>query len=159
MKDKTTVLEKVRLFFIYSQSKPDYKNHRLCVIQDLVRSVYLDARLNYARNFISPFRIFTISCNKLHATILESLYLRSVIRTYFWYYKRRKTEVMMLNVILKSWNWMILYETLRDNKTNKKGINIWFYMMNGTLWYFMKGKNGATGWTRTSDPHHVKVVL
>ncbi|ERH27078.1 hypothetical protein HMPREF9065_01507 [Aggregatibacter sp. oral taxon 458 str. W10330] len=55
MKDKTTVLEKVRLFFIYSQSKPDYKNHRLCVIQDLMRSVHLDARPNHARNVINSF--------------------------------------------------------------------------------------------------------
>ena len=39
-------------FFIYSQSKPDYKNHRLCVIQDLIRSVHLDARPNHAQNVI-----------------------------------------------------------------------------------------------------------
>ena len=31
--------------------------------------MHLDARPNYARNVIYPFRIFTISCNKLHATI------------------------------------------------------------------------------------------
>ena len=32
------------------------------------RSVHLDARQNHARNVIQPFRVFTISCNKLHAT-------------------------------------------------------------------------------------------
>ena len=32
------------------------------------RSVQLVARPNHARNVISPFRAFTISCNKLHAT-------------------------------------------------------------------------------------------
>ena len=32
------------------------------------RSVHLDARPNHARNIIQPFRVFTISCNKLHAT-------------------------------------------------------------------------------------------
>ena len=36
---------------------------------DFVRSVHLDARPNHARSIIYPFRIFTISCNKLHATI------------------------------------------------------------------------------------------
>jgi len=31
----------------------------------------LDARANHARSVIYPFRTFTISCNKLHATILN----------------------------------------------------------------------------------------
>ena len=31
-------------------------------------SVHLDARMNHTRNVIQPFREFTISCNKLHAT-------------------------------------------------------------------------------------------
>ena len=35
-----------------------------CVICDFV----LDARSNHARHVIYPFRAFTISCNKLHAT-------------------------------------------------------------------------------------------
>ena len=34
-----------------------------------MRSVHLDARPNRARNLIYPFLAFTISCNKLHATI------------------------------------------------------------------------------------------
>ena len=34
-------------------------------------SVHLDARPNHARNIIQPFRVFTISCNKLHATGLH----------------------------------------------------------------------------------------
>ena len=38
-------------------------------IHDFVRSVHLDARPNHARSIIYPFRTFTISCNKLHATI------------------------------------------------------------------------------------------
>ena len=36
---------------------------------DFMRSVHLDARPNHARNVISPFQTFTISCNKLHATL------------------------------------------------------------------------------------------
>ena len=43
--------------------QPRYAIHRF------PRSVQLVARPNYARNVIYPFRIFTISCNKLHATI------------------------------------------------------------------------------------------
>ena len=39
-------------------------------IHDFIRSVHLDARPNHARNVIEPFRVFMISCNKLHATIL-----------------------------------------------------------------------------------------
>ena len=31
-------------------------------------SVHLDTRKNHARNVIQPFRVFTISCNELHAT-------------------------------------------------------------------------------------------
>ena len=38
-------------------------------IHDFMRSVHLDARPNHARSIIYPFRTFTISCNKLHATI------------------------------------------------------------------------------------------
>ena len=34
-------------------------------------SVHLDVRPNYARNIIYLFRALTISCNKLHATILS----------------------------------------------------------------------------------------
>ena len=34
-------------------------------------SVHPDPRPNHARNVIYPFRAFTISCNKLHATILK----------------------------------------------------------------------------------------
>ena len=49
-------------------------NHARNVIQplsgihDFVRSVQLVARPNHARNVIQPFRVFTISCNELHAT-------------------------------------------------------------------------------------------
>ena len=43
--------------------------HPFSGIHDFFRSVQLVARPNHAQNVISPFRAFTISCNKLHATI------------------------------------------------------------------------------------------
>jgi len=46
------------------------RDFTLSGIHDLVRSVHLDARPNHARNVISPFQVFMISCNKLHTTIL-----------------------------------------------------------------------------------------
>ena len=45
------------------------KLFNLSGIHDFMRSVQLVARTNHARSIIYPFRTFTISCNKLHATI------------------------------------------------------------------------------------------
>ena len=42
------------------------KFHRTFCHSTSSRSVQLVARLNHARNVIYPFRIFSISCNKLH---------------------------------------------------------------------------------------------
>ena len=96
--------------FYYNLPKCSYKNHTLCVwsaifplvacnllheqtthgtlfnlsgIHDFVRSVHLDARPNHARSIIYPFRAFTISCNKLHATItwFKIIYQRKNILT------------------------------------------------------------------------------
>ena len=46
-------------------------NHLCVQSASSVRSVHLDARPNYTRNVIWLFQAFTISCNKLHATILK----------------------------------------------------------------------------------------